>query len=320
MQSVQGITKLQTVATFTMILIFGVIAGIFALALWLSGISGSAGVMMALILSAVLIGVQWWIGPTLIRWLTRMKEIGPAEHPELHKMVEELAKKAEIPTPKLYLVYDGTPNAFAFGRTQKDAGIALNTGLLNILNKDEVRAVVAHEVGHIKHNDVIVMTVASVLPVFLYYLVIILGNKNDREKSVMQTLFVFAGAIIAQLFGKLLVSWLSRTREYYADAFSAYATENPNALMSGLVKIGYGLNVAAAQGYKINDSMKAFYVGEPSTENLTDIARAIDSGDATMLESALETDRSKSIMEWLSTHPLTVNRLISLNKIRKELV
>lgn len=319
MRTVQGIGKLQTVATLTMVLIFGVIAGIFALALWYSGASGFSGIVFALILSAMLVGIQWWIGPTLIKWLTRMKEMSPSEYPWLHKMVGDLSKKAGIPKPMLYLVFDGSPNAFAFGRTQNSAGVAVHTGLLNMLNREEVEGVIAHEIGHIKHNDFIVMTIASVLPVLLYYLVLVMGQRNDRERGVGQTILVFFGAILARIFGQLLVLWLSRTREYYADAFSAYATEKPDSLMRGLAKITYGLNMATNQGYKMNQSIKAFYVGEPSAENIADIANALEIGDNAMLEAALETERSKGALEWISTHPLTVNRLIALNKIRKGL-
>ena len=319
MKPVSGIAKLQMTALLTMALIVGVIAGIFALALWYSGLSGFAGLMAAFLFSAIVIGIQWWIGPTLIKWLTRMKEISPNEYPWLHRMVEDLSKKAGIPKPKLYLVFDGTPNAFAFGRTQNSAGIAVRTGLLNMLNKDEVEAVIAHEIGHIKHNDVIVMTIASVLPVLLYYLVLILSGREERERSFAQVMLVFFGAVAARLFGQLLVLWLSRTREYYADAFSAYATEKPESLMRGLAKITYGLNIAAGRGYEVNQSMKAFYVGEPSSENITDVANALEIGDESMLEAALESERSRAVLEWFSTHPLTVNRIIALNKIRKEL-
>lgn len=319
MITISNIGKLQITATLTMMLIFGVIAGIMGLVLWYSGLTGFAGIAAALIFSIILIGIQWYIGPSLIKWMTRMKEVTPSEQPQLYEIVERISKIAGIPTPKLYIVYDGSPNAFAFGRTQKSAGIAVHTGLLNTLDKKEVEGVIAHEIGHIKHNDVIVMTIASVLPVLLYYLVLVLGNKDSRNKSFVQMLFVFFGAMMAQLFGRLIVMWLSRTREYYADAFSAYATENPTALMRGLAKITYGLNLSVGRGYEVNQTMRAFYVGEPTKENIADIANALELNDDSMLEAAMEAEKGKTALELFSTHPLTVKRIGELNKIRKKI-
>lgn len=317
MKNVPGLGRLELVATLTLSLVFGVIAGILGLVLWYSGASGISGVALALGFSVALILVQWYIGPSLIRMLTRMKEMAAGEYPQIHAAVERLAREAGIPKPKLYVVYDGSPNAFAFGRTQASSGIAVHTGLLNALDEREVEGVLAHEIGHIKHRDVVVMTIASVLPVLLYYLVIIFAPR-DRDRGAGSAMLVFFGAMIAQFLGRLLVMWLSRKREYYADAFSAYVTQSPRSLMSGLAKITYG--AARAQPSEQADAMRAFYIADPKQhEDLRGVAQLISRGSSEQLEAAIKEERKRGAMQFFMTHPLTANRLLALARIEKEI-
>jgi len=318
MVSVRGIGKLKLVQTVTLALVFGVIAGIMSLILWYSGASGTGGIAFAIILSLVMVFIQWAIGPWLIRKTTGIKEVSPAQAPELHEIVEKLAKDAGIPKPKVYLSSDPSPNAFAFGRTQKSAGIAVHAGLLNILNREEVEGVLAHEIAHIKHRDVIVMTVASALPIMLYYIVLVLFSDSDRDRGIISSIAVFLGAQVASFIGQLLVMWLSRQREYYADAYSAYATRNPTALMSGLAKISYSM----PQNREKNASMSSFYISDPSPEEkkgMYEIASAIARGNERRLVEQIEAEKRHGAMEVFMTHPLTAKRLDALMKIKKEI-
>lgn len=316
---VKGLGKLKLIQMATMSLVFGVIAGIMSLILWYSGVSGSGGIVFAIGLSFVMVFIQWLIGPWLIRMTTGIKEASPVQAPELHAMLDRLAKGAGIPKPKLYLSNDQSPNAFAFGRTQKSAGIAVHAGLLNVLNKEEVEGVLAHEVAHIKNRDVLVMTIASALPIMIYYIVIVLFSGNDRDRGLGGTIAVFLGAQVASFMGQLLVMWLSRQREFYADAYSAYATGKPAALMSGLAKISY----AMPQRRDKNATMSSFYISDPAPEEkkgMYEIASAIAGGNEKRLVEQIEAEKRRGAMEVFMTHPLTAKRLDALMKIKKEIV
>ncbi|MFH0970928.1 MAG: zinc metalloprotease HtpX [Candidatus Micrarchaeota archaeon] len=322
MHAVEGISNLNLKIMLTSMLVFGVIAGILGAVLYYSGVRGMSGIYVWMGISLLFILIQWYFGPNLIKWITKARELAPNESPKLHHMVESLAHKARIPKPKLYVVNNPAPNAFAFGRTQSSAGIAVHTGLLDTLDEDELEGVIAHEIGHIKHRDVIIMTLASALPVILYYLVIIFGSGDNRERGIGSTIMVFVGAFIAQFIGQLLVLWLSRSREYYADAFSAYATGKPSALMSGLAKITYKMEIAKPQPSSASNAMRAFYIADPSGESrgiIREIASAIASGNESHLVEAIEKEKKMGRREWLMTHPLTGKRLEALLKIKKQM-
>jgi heat shock protein HtpX len=319
MTQVNGLGRLKLIQTFTMALVFSVIAGILSLVLLYSGLSGGAGLIFAVILSFVMLFVQWLIGPWLIKLMTGMKELSKADSPKLHQLVERLANDAEIPKPKLYIVNDPTPNAFAFGRTQSSAGIAVHAGLLNVLDKQEIECVLAHEIGHIKHRDVLVMTAASVLPIMLYYIVLVsMQGERDRDRGGGNFFLAFLGAQFASFLGQLLVMWLSRQREYYADAYSAYATRNPTALMSGLAKICYSM----PSNVEKNSSMSAFYISDPKPEEkkgMYEVASAIAGGNEQRLVAAIQAEKKRAFMEIFMTHPMTAKRLEALNRIRTDM-
>jgi len=228
--------------------------------------------------------------------------------------VQRLSAKARLPMPKLYIVNNPSPNAFAFGRTQSDSGIAVHAGLLRALGKDEVQGVLAHELGHINNRDVTVMTLASVLPVMLFYAFLIFGRDENGRGGIATIL----GAFVAQFIGQLLVMWLSRQREYLADEFSARLTGSPVHLMSALAKISYGQAAGAAKGNS-QSMVNALYIAEPSGAkmNVAEIAGAINSGNESALAEAIEKEKKGGAMELIMTHPLTSKRLERLNRLRK---
>lgn len=313
----RGLFGLNMTILVTSVLVFGVIAGILGVILLYAGVTGEGAILLWLIISFLMIFLQWYFGPALIRFVTGAREVKPEEAPKLHAMLDRLSSEAGIPKPKLYVVNNRTPNAFAFGRTQGSSGIAVHTGLLEVLNEDEVEAVLAHEVGHIKHRDVLVMTVASSLPVMLYYAVLIFGGGNDRERGLGSIMLTFIGAIIAQLIGQLMVMWLSRRREYYADAFAAYATRKPELLMSALAKITYKAGPEPAAS-----GLSSLYIADPSPpekEKVAEIARALGTGNPALIESAIQNEVQKAgVFEMFMTHPLTAKRLAALWEIKKE--
>jgi heat shock protein HtpX len=314
-------SKLNFTILLTSALVFGVLAGLMGIILLYMGFTGETGIIVWIFISFFFIFIQWLIGPWLIKRMTGAKEIKEEEAPEIHQMLKEISEFAGIPKPKLYFVNRSEPNAFAFGRTQGSSGVALHKGLIEILTKEELRAVIAHEVGHIKHRDVSIMTIASSLPTILYYMVIIFGSGNRRNNSILQIIMVFIGGMVAQFIGVLLVMWLSRTREYYADEFSAYATKNPLALITGLSKITYKITPVKNQR---DNSFKTLYISDPSKgegDEIMEIAKAINSEDAEKVEEMIEMEKYKyRKKEWMMTHPVTAKRLERLWKIKKGLL
>lgn len=322
-----GITKLNLIILVTTVLVFGTVAAILGIVLLASGMAENYGVFAWLGISLIMLFIQWYFGPALIKWITKAKEVKESEAPEMHQMLSNLAKTAGIPKPKLYAVQDNSPNAFAFGRTQGSSGIAVHSGLLQMLNKQEVEAVLAHEVGHIKHRDVAVMTIAAVVPIILYYAVLMFASRGDRDRGAGSFIAVWFGAIAAQLFGQVLVMWLSRQREYYADAFSAYATRKPTNLMSALAKITYKLTPTQNARHETQNGigssvMKSLYIAEPSLaerQMAAEVAGALQAGDEKAVMEAIRKEKSRGAMELLMTHPLTAKRMEALMKLKKEI-
>jgi heat shock protein HtpX len=298
----------------TSVLVFGLVAAVIGLLLSYLGFGGSGSILMWILVSFAMIGVQWYFGPNIIKWATGAKELKREDAPELFEIVQRLTTKAHLAMPKLYMVNNPTPNAFAFGRTQSDSNIAVHAGLLSVLNKDEIEGVLAHEIGHINNRDVTVMTLASVLPVMLYYGFLIFGSDREGRSSIMTII----GAFVAQFIGQLLVMWLSRQREYFADEFSARLTGNPTHLMSALAKITYGQAAGAAKP-STGNMASALYIAEPSGVKMSvaEIAGAIRTGNEAELMAAIEKEKKGGAMEFLMTHPLTSKRLERLMRIKK---
>lgn len=321
---------LKTSMALTMALLFGTLAAVFGLILWLAGpdVGVGPGIAMALAFSLVMTLLQWFFAPALIKLMTRMKEAGPAELPWLRALVEKHAKKAGIRAPRLFVVADPTPNAFAFGRTKNNSNIAVHSGLLEKLSKEEVEGVVAHEVGHIRHRDMVVITLASMVPMLVYYGVVFAGSVllgRGRDRGGGGTIAVWLGAYAAQFLSFLIVMHLSRTREYYADAYSAVSTGKPLLLQSALSKIAYGFPAnAPVDSYK---DKRAFYVADP-VEGI-ELARAMGrsgvaaggtAGSAALggnerISRAIEWERRGGFTEFFSTHPLAYKRLAALEKV-----
>jgi heat shock protein HtpX len=288
--------------TFGVFLLLSIVFGVILLL-----VGADNMLLFAIPFSFLMIGIQWYIGPTIVKMVSGAHEVSEAEAPELHQIVGELAAEAGIPKPKVCIVQNNTPNAFAFGRTQKSSYIAVHTGLLKMLSRQEVRAVLAHEIGHIRNRDVAVITAASVLPVILYWGAIIFLGGSDRNRK-NNPLGMWIGALLAQFVGQLAVLWLSRQREYFADAYSKEAIGDPLPLARSLVKISYSLAESGAQS---NPSMKAFYIGE--AERISpELLDAVSGGRKETLEEAIKKEEQRGFLEIFSTHPRTSKRLKAL--------
>jgi len=284
--------------------------------------------------------LQYLVGPIIVQWSTRLQYLRSGENPWLEGTVSDLAKKGNIPAPKLAIVPDETPNAFVFGRTAGGATLAVHQGLLRQLNQDEVAAVIGHELGHLKHKDYAVMTMLSVLPLLAYWISWSTSQagrwsrsssrSRDRDKGGLKAVFFVVAIIsyIVYIVTLLFTMSLSRLREHYADAYSAYLTFQPRQLQSALTKITYGLSLTPkpTTGFRtfyINDPAlaKREYTGIMSRKDVYDLDRdgVLDEKE---LELAMEREAKstwKTINELFSTHPPTYKRLLLLHEIEDEM-
>jgi heat shock protein HtpX len=223
---------------------------------------------MYLSIALVIVLVQFALSDKMVLASMRAKVVTPAEAPKLHRMVEELSQKAGIPKPKVAISEMSTPNAFATGRSQKHAAVAVTTGLLNILDDDELEGVLAHEISHIKTKDVVVMTyasffliVAATLSSFLMFSAIFGGMGRSRNNNAGSVVLVaLLVTFIVRIIGSMLVATLSRYREFSADRGASALTLKPMALASALQRLQGSMVAVPKQDLRKAESMNAFFI------------------------------------------------------------
>ena len=283
--------------------------------------------------------LQWAISPAIVRWAIRDRQpVTPQTNPWLYGTVQQLAQQAGVPTPRVWVSADQTPNAFVFGRTLASSELVLTHALLAELNQDEVRAVLAHEIGHLRHRDVIIMTLVSAIPILAYVAARVgfeaLRHGRPRGKNagaaIAIALFVAIMSYAVYLVTQLLVLYLSRTRESYADAYSGAATRDPLLLASALTKIAYGLSLARRDSEP--SGLRAFMIGDPV--HAADDYRLLRERmakydidrdgqlDGYELQKAMEQERRSSwrrANELFSTHPPTYARILMLEQLEEEI-
>ncbi|MEM5772862.1 MAG: zinc metalloprotease HtpX [Candidatus Aenigmatarchaeota archaeon] len=315
--------KLWLTMSLTLVLLFGFLFGLLAALGYFFNISGYIIVAIAVLL----VLIQWWIGPKIIWWTTNMRLLEKDEYPWIWETVKELCKKNKVPMPKIALARVGAPNAFVFGRTPSSAVLTITQGLLNNLTQEEVKAVIAHEIGHIKHKDMIVMTVVSVIPIIAYFVAEFLISASyrarDRRRDIGAAILVGIGAYVVYLISNLLVLALSRFREYYADRFSGINTK-PKLLASALAKITYGLSMSSERIE--NSSVRSFFIADPISAATEVNKLASEYSDLNLdekeLEKAMEWEKKNlliRVLEISRTHPLTFKRILALKELEKEL-
>ncbi len=291
----------------------------------------------AVIITLLFILLQYLIGPAIVSMSTRLQYLKPGENPWLETTVKELADKSGIPMPRLATVPDPTPNAFVFGRTASTATLAVHEGLLRNLSENEVKGVIGHELGHIRHKDYIVMTVLSSLPLLAYIIARgtwqvawMSGGSRKKDEGSMRAALVAIGVIsyVVYFISLLCVMRLSRLREHYADAYSAYVTGSPRSLESALTKITYGLSLSP----KPSSGARAFYIGDPAMAK-QEMADILDKKqeydldhdgvlDERELELAMEKEAKSTWQKMntlFSTHPPTFKRVLMLREIENEM-
>ncbi|MBU0468414.1 MAG: M48 family metalloprotease [Candidatus Omnitrophica bacterium] len=219
---------------------------------------------MALTVGIIIAALQFLFGPFLmdlsLNWIYKFDWVKPENLPvHLNDFISKISQENSIQYPRIGLINDGGPNAFTYGHHPNNARIVLTTGLLELLNEKEVEAVVAHEVGHVVHWDMLVMTLAQLVPLIFYYIyrTLIRMRSRGRDKSAPARYAIAIGAYILYIISEYIVLWFSRIREYYADRFAGQTTGAPGELASALVKIGYGLAGREPSEKKDKDSNRS---------------------------------------------------------------
>jgi heat shock protein HtpX len=226
------------------------------------------------------------------------KEVSPQEAPELHAMIERLCVQADLPKPRIAIANTRMPNAFALGRSPKNATVCATTGIMEILSPAELEGVMAHELTHVANRDVMVMTLASFFATIAAYIVQFgfyfgggMGGGDDDDNVSFIAVFFISIAVYAVSF--FLMQMLSRYREFAADRGSAIITGRPSALASALMKISSGMHQIPKQDLRATSQLAAFYIFPPGAK--------------------------KSISELFATHPSMEKRIAALQRLEGQL-
>lgn len=213
-----------------------------AILVWIGNLVGGTGGMIVAFAIALAMNIgSYWFSDKLVLKMTKARPVSPSESPDLHRLVEDLAQRAGVPKPAFYVVDDPSPNAFATGRNPEHAAVAVNTGLLRILQSDEVRGVLAHEIAHIKHRDTLTMAIVATIAgaismlAFMARIAAMFGGSNNNRDG--NPLALLVAAIFAPIAAAAVQMTVSRAREYEADRLGAEIAGTPRGLANALLKL-----------------------------------------------------------------------------------
>jgi heat shock protein HtpX len=274
---------------------FVFLAVLTALFLWLGQIlGGTAGALMALVLAAFMNFGVYWFSDRIVLRMYNAQEISPMDAPGLYSLVQDLAVRADLPIPRIYVIAEPAPNAFATGRDPKHSSVAVTQGLLSILNRDELRSVIAHELGHIRNRDTLITTVAATLAGALTHIAnmaiwgaFIGGASHSEDDEGGSPAGGLLALLIAPLAATLIQLAISRTREFLADEAGARMSGNALALARALHKLENARNRIPMQ------------YGNPATAHLFIVNPFVAAGLARLF----------------STHPSTEERIVRLESM-----
>ena len=229
--------RVKTVLLLTVLTIFLIFIG--------KLLGGRQGMYLAFILALGMNFFSYWFSDKIVLRMYRAQEVSPTEAPQIHQMVEELAHEAGIPKPRVYLIPDDSPNAFATGRNPQHAAVAATQGIIRLLTPVELKGVLGHELGHVLNRDILISTIAATLAGAIMILAsmarwgAILGMGRDEEEGG-GILGVLVMSIIAPIAAMLIQMAISRSREYLADETGARLAHNPESLARALEKLSLG--------------------------------------------------------------------------------
>lgn len=229
-------------------------------------IGQQAGVFLAFILALAMNVTSYWFSDKIVLSMYGAKEIGQEDDPRFYGMVQRLAQKAGLPMPKVYVIEDDSPNAFATGRNPKHAAVAATTGIMRLLSDDELAGVMAHELAHVKNRDTLIQTVAATVGgaiTFLAHMAIYMtGGRDDEEGGGLGIVGSILMMVLAPIAAMLIQMAISRSREYGADAGGAEICGNPLSLARALQKLEYG---SRAVPMDANPSTASMFIVNPLT-------------------------------------------------------
>lgn len=257
-------------------------------------LGGPNGMAIAFVVAAVMNLGAYWFSDQMILSMYRAREVGPAEAPELHRMVRELAARAHLPVPKVCIIESETPNAFATGRNPEHAAVAVTTGILHLLSRQELLGVLGHEMTHIRNRDILIGTIAatfagaiSMLASMAQWGAFFGGGRSDEEGGGAGGLIgTLIFSFVASIAATLVQMAISRSREYLADEGGARLAGNPRYLAGALARLEGGVQ-----------------------------RHPMDANPATAHMFIVNPLRGDGVMSLFSTHPPTAERIRRLNSM-----
>ena len=263
---------------------------------WVGGVvAGTQGMLIALVMAGVMNFVSYFYSDTLVLKHYRAVEVTQREARGLYGIVERLAQKANLPMPKVYIIPERVPNAFATGRNPQNAAVAVTEGLLELLDEDEVEAVLAHELSHVRHYDILVGTIAATIAGAIGVLANMMqfGAMVGSDKNRVNPIVMIVLAIILPLAAAVIQMAISRNREYMADEGAARLTRHPEWLQSALAKLS-NYNRQGSMQSATQESAHMFIINPFSGKNI-------------------------SFASLFSTHPSTEDRIARLEELKFEI-
>ncbi len=259
------------------------------------------GILPIAMIAGLMVGAQWFFSDRIVLWSTGTKITTKEEYPALHQIIENLAQKANIPKPKVGIMTSDVPNAFATGKGPKRSVVVVSTGILRILDKDELEGVLSHEITHIRNRDVTIITLASLFSTIAWYLMqssmfsTMWGGYGygGRQQQGGNTFIILIVAGIVWFLSFLIIRAISRYREFAADRGGAYLTGKPMNLSRALMKISGEVKTAPIPQLKKMEGMNAFFI--------------------------IPAISGQTIARFFSTHPPVTERVKRLMRIEQEL-
>jgi heat shock protein HtpX len=256
-------------------------------------IGGVQGMQIALLMAAAMNFFSYWYSDKIVLRMYGAQEVSPQEAPELHAMVADLAREAGVPMPRIYVTPQDTPNAFATGRNPQHAVVAVTQGITRLLTPEELKGVLAHEMGHVRNRDILIQTVAATLGGAIMVLAdmarfgALFGGSRDNEEGGGNAFATLLFAMLAPFAAMLIQMAISRSREYIADETGAHLCHNPESLAQALEKLAMGNEQIPMQA-------------NPATENMFTVSPLTGGG----------------LMSLFSTHPPIEERIARLRAMR----
>ncbi len=276
------------------VLLLGLLTGLFLALGALLG--GRLGLIIGLLFAGGINFFSYWFSDKIVLKMYKAHEADKSKHADLYSMVREITQNAHLPMPKIFVMNSPQANAFATGRNPQHAVVAVTTGILHILNKNELKGVLAHEVGHIKNRDILISSVAATIAGVISYIAMmarwaaIFGGVGGRDRNGSGIIELLVLAIVAPLMAMIIQFAISRSREYLADETSAKLTKDPFSLASALEKISASVKHHPLKQMGTTEATAHLFISNPFKKG--------------------------GIVQLFSTHPSTTERVKRLRSMK----